>query len=239
LLLIESLRKEAEEEADVDDEIPWLPLFSHHRYPVKEHDRYMYVIDLPGYVSGDEGTYKLGIEKQGTELVFKVPVEEVFTNPHSAHSLLTKEFGRKFSADSAKEHSWKESAKHMKGKMAAFRHKLEFPCFKKFADDLENPGILFHKIQKGSKQKVPVLILELKSIHRVDASDSEEENLQVATFQSLEKVQGVRGETTQVAALLEILIKKGVNIDDLIGEMSRVGIDDVMDIDSAQKKKGT
>jgi hypothetical protein len=225
-----------------DIEIPWMPMFSRHQYHAKGHDRFMYVIELPGSFSGEKGTYKLGIEKMGTELAFSVPMEDALVNPHSVHSLLLAEYGRIFSADSDKEHNWKESTKHMKGKKAVFRHALPFPCMKKFADDLENPGILFRKIKKGSKQEVSVLILEVKSIHHAELSDSEDENLQVATFKSPEKVQGVCGETAQKAALFEILIAKGINMDELRGEMKRVGIDDSMDIDGAlkrQKKRAT
>jgi hypothetical protein len=58
-----------------------------------------------------------------------------------------------FSSNSVKTHNWKESGKSKKGKMAAFRHKLDFPCYRKFAEDLENPGVLFSVLPKGKKQK--------------------------------------------------------------------------------------
>jgi hypothetical protein len=101
------------------------------------------VINLLGSFSGAKASYKIGIlDRDGTQLFFKVPVDKVFTDPHQVHSLLTKEFGCMLSLDSAKTHNWKESTKPMKGKMAAFRHKLDFPCMRNFAEDLENLGVL-------------------------------------------------------------------------------------------------
>jgi hypothetical protein len=200
----------------------------------------MYVIDLPGSFSGAKGSYKLAIDKKGTELVFSVPVDEVFTDPHQVHSLLTEKYGRLFSGDSAKTHNWKEAARPMKGKMAAFRHTLGFPCQRKFAEDLENPGVLITKIAKG-KKKVPVLILELKSLHIIETSDSEDDDLNFSTFKSPEKVVGVRGETAQMAKMLEIIYAKNMDLDKMKGELKRVGLDeDSMDVDGAFKRsRGT
>jgi hypothetical protein len=217
-------------------EVPWRPVFSRHTYPAKGHDCYMYVIDLPGSFSGVKGSHKLGIEKNGTELIFSVPVDEVFTDPHQVHSLLTANYGRLFSSDSAKTHNWKESARPMKGKMAAFRHALDFPCQRKFADDMENPGILFSKIEKGNKS-VPVLILELKSLHLIENSDSEDEDLIFSTFKSPEKVVGVNGETAQMAKFLEIMFANKMDLETVKNELKRSGVEvTAMDIDGAHKR---
>jgi hypothetical protein len=120
--------------------------------------------------------------------------------------------------------------------MAAFRHTLAFPCQRKFADDLENPGILFSKITKG-KKSVPVLILELKSLHIIETSDSEDEDLVFETFQSPDKVVGVRGETAHMAKMLEIMFANNMSMDTVQGELKRGGITcDAMEVDGAQKR---
>jgi hypothetical protein len=218
----------------VEHEVPWLPVFSRHTYPAKGHDRYMYVIGLPGSFSGAKGSYKLGIDKNGTELFFTVPVDEVFTDPHQVHSFLTEEYGRLFSSTVTR--NWKESARPMKGKMAAFRHTLDFPCQRKFSDDMKNPGILFAKIEKG-KNKVPVLILELKSLHIIENDDCENEDLVFKTFKSPEKVVGVHGETAQLAKMMEIMFKNNLTRATIQGELKRGGFEvSDMDIDGAHKR---
>ena len=72
-----------------EKEVPWLPVFSKHTHPANGHDRFMFVIGLPGSFSGVKGSYKVGIDKNGTKLLFSVPVNKVFTDPHQVHSLLT------------------------------------------------------------------------------------------------------------------------------------------------------
>jgi hypothetical protein len=190
---------------------------------VSGHNYYMYVIDLPGSFSAAKGSYKLGIDKNDMELLFKVPVDEVFMDPHQVHSLLTQEFGRMFWPDSAKTHNWKESAKPMKGKMVAFCHKLNFPYKRKFAEDLENPGIPFSMITKG-KNKVPIIILELKSVHKVKVSNWEDKDLTITTFKSPKKVVGVHGKTPQMAKILEIMIANGVDISQVRSNLKRSGV---------------
>ena len=79
--------------------------------------------------------------------------------------MLCAEFGRAFSEDSSKAHQWEQSS--LKGKMATFKKRLPFACHKLPADDLPHPGVLFRVINRQGT-KVPVLIVELKSIHRID-----------------------------------------------------------------------
>jgi hypothetical protein len=124
----------------------------------------------------------------------------------------------------------------MKGKMVAFPHKLDLPCMRKFAEDLENPGALFSVITKG-KKKVLVLILELKSIHKVEVSNSEDQGLKITTFKSPSKVVCVHGETTQMAKMLEIMIANGIDMDQVQSNLKCGGIGaNDMDIDGAAKR---
>jgi hypothetical protein len=51
------------------------------------------VIEVPSSFTRKKGMYSIGIEKDGKELALKIPINKVFTDPHSVHSLLTNEFG--------------------------------------------------------------------------------------------------------------------------------------------------
>jgi hypothetical protein len=222
------------------DEIPWIPLHNHHTYCANGFNRYQFVIDMPSSFTGKKGTYNVSIENEGTELALKLPISEVFTDPHSIHSLLLDEFHRTFSDDSAKVKAFKDASKHMKGKMSVFRFELDFPCRKSVAEDLMHRGKLFRKIEKNGVM-VAVLILELKSVHRVDdESDSDDEDLSTATtFKSPPKKVGVHGDLAQKARVLEIYMNEcNASLPQVRAKLKREGveIDDTMEIDDVFKK---
>jgi hypothetical protein len=62
-------------------------------------------------------------------------------------------------------------------------------------------------ITKG-KKKVPVKILELKSVHKAEVSEDTHLHFQVS-----DKVVDVHGDTTQKAKMLEIMIANSVDMD--------------------------
>jgi hypothetical protein len=235
----------------VSNENKWTPLFSSHTYRSGGYDRIQYLIDVPSCFSGKKGTYKLAIEKNGTELTLTVPYNHALTDPHHVHSWLTEKYGRLFSVDSSKINNWKESTKAMQARssdkreiMGVFRDKTKFCVDDKVADDLPHRGVLLSTFdlvnpKTGEMTKAKTLIIELKSVEKIEDSDSEEEeDLELATFKSPEKLRGVSGgETSQLAMVLEALASSGITLDHLQkGKPKRTGQDDAMDVDGAWKR---
>lgn len=209
-----------------DDEELWVPQYSVHEYLAKSHQRLFFVIELPGNFTGKKGTFKVTVDKSGYTLKVMRAMEEIIVDPHHIHSLLNMKYGRTFAADSAKVHNWKDVGKEKKGKWSTFTYDLPFQCDRKPAGDLENPGVMFHKIErkvsKSDKVVVPVLIIELRSLHQIETSDSEDE-LEELTFKSPDKVKGATGKTADDAKLIELLLERGINLSILGGTNKRGG----------------
>ncbi|KAL3914705.1 MAG: hypothetical protein SGILL_005994 [Bacillariaceae sp.] len=183
------------------------------------------------------------VADDGKHFELEVSISEIFTDPFYIHQMLAKQYGRVFSEDSSMKYNFEDASTHMKNKKAVFRLGLEFPCQKKVADDMGHPGKLYKTIVKKDKKlgkniKVPVMVIELKSLYQIEEEDNEDETLKTDEFVAPEKGPAVKGKTAQVAMMLEFLFEKGISLDDVKKEMKRNGLadsDDVnaMDIDTA------
>jgi hypothetical protein len=141
-------------------EVVWIPVFSEHTYPAKTHNHHVFIIEPPNSFTGEEGTYKLVVEKSGKELVMKVPISDALSDPHNVHGLLTHEYLRIFANNLAKEQNWKTKCKPMQGKEAVWRHKLKFKCLTHFSSNMGHDGVLFCTIEKADSKSVSVLIVQ-------------------------------------------------------------------------------
>jgi hypothetical protein len=99
-----------------DNEVPFVPKAVEGEYSANRHDRYWLLLEMDSSFDGSEGCYSLAIENDGRHFVLKIPVDEVFSDPHDSHSLLEDKWKRYFGSDSQKAANWKHSNGHMQGK---------------------------------------------------------------------------------------------------------------------------
>ena len=221
------------------NEVAFMPKASDGQYSADRHDRYWIQMEMDSSFDGTEGSYSLAIEKDGTQFVFKIPIDEVFSDPHDSHALLENKFKCFFGNDSpAKAANWKLSNGHMHGKFWAFRIFLPFPCEKIFADDLGHAGVVMAKLTPTvSKKTVTMLLIEMKSIHQFErkAPISKNRSLTVESFVSPSKVEGNNGDGAQEVKLLAILFDMNLSLADIKSKCKKQGFsnEDMMDIDGA------
>jgi hypothetical protein len=97
-------------------EVVWIPIFSEHTYPTKKHDHYIFIIEPPNSFTGEEGTYKLIVKKNGKGLMMKVLISDALSDPHDVDGLQTYEYQHIFADDLAKEQNWKTKCKPIRGR---------------------------------------------------------------------------------------------------------------------------
>jgi hypothetical protein len=230
-----------------DDEIAWVPVYQATRYPALKHDRYQLAIDLPGSFSGEAGSWKTGVDRDGTCFFLKLPIDEIYTDPFHIHSYLEHFHKRLFSDDSALKQNWKNDAKARKGKMAVFRFPLAFKCMSKCSKDFGHPGMEYCEFTRttaaGTSYTVPVLIIELKSAYTIEDEEEQQYKLKKKTFTSPSRVKKINpsmaessstvgNETAKIAMLLEFMMQAGMTLDQVRTEFKRQSMDpDAMDID--------
>jgi hypothetical protein len=211
---------------DWEKETPMLPVHTFHTYEASDYNRIFGIVEPPA--SFDGSGYNASIEHDGMEFRLGFDVDEVMTNPHHIHSYLTKTYSRAFSSnDSSKAKSWSQTAKTLRKKQFVFRYRLAFQCESIFADDLENPGIDFIEITRkdetsGETLSIPLLLFEFKSVKRVeDAVAQRPHALRKKTFQSPDKMQGVKGLTSDYQRVLQRMMDDGFDIQDASRKLKR------------------
>lgn len=222
-----------------ENEITFIPKASEGQYSADRHDRYWIQMEMDSSFTGAAGSYSLAIDNDGTQFVFKIPVDEVFSDPHDSHALLENKFKRCFGSDSAKAANWKLSNGHMHEKFWAFRILLPFTCEKNFADDLGHPGVVLAKLTPTvSKKSVTVLHIEMKSICQLEkpATVAQNKSLAIESFVSPSKAVGANGDGAQQAKLLELLFQMGLTLPDIKKKCKDSGFGEMMDIDDAYAK---
>jgi hypothetical protein len=208
--------------------ITWMPIHEKHAYRLDGYDRLMYIIDMPASFSGKPGSYKMVLRDK--ELELSVPSPPPLTDPHHVHSFLTDSSGRIFSEDSCKRQNWLEHVKALRsvssdpGKiMWVFKDSLPFKIQRKVANDLPHKGKMFTELtwedkKTGETKTAKVLILELKGTEEHQYESEEEEELEMGTFKSPEKIVGTGGDLAQIARAMEKLMRDnpGKSLDDCL-----------------------
>jgi hypothetical protein len=65
------------------NKIPFLPM-PEGEHLANLHDRFALLIKMDPLFAGGEGSHSLAIKKEGTQFALKIPVDDVFSDPHDA-----------------------------------------------------------------------------------------------------------------------------------------------------------
>ena len=185
----------------------FVPIHIMHQYSAYKHDRIGILFEAPASFDGSEGSYRCGCFDP-MWLTFAVPINNCFIDPDILHGWLQVRYGRIFAADSEKEKSWRQTVKTYANKEATFNLKLPFACQEEPADDIGHDGLIFLEPEVSGKP-IPLIYIELKSIHRNEAVKKTSKSLQKQSFQSPDKVAGasVKGPIASKAQLLELAMQ--------------------------------
>lgn len=224
------------------DEVAWIPQHTIVEYSALKHDRLQLSAVMPSSWEGDSKGWKSGFEDNGRTFFVKVPLADAMNDGgHTILSFLEHRHNRLFSEDSSLKKQYRATATQRKGKFATFRVALPFACHEKFSDDFGHPGIEWVNIEETDpttkiKFNTKILIIEIKSIHKVDIDEDEDAiELTKNTFTPPSKKKATNQTDTEwskLAMLLEYLVESGRSLDEVRKEVKRQGVDEsAMDVD--------